>query len=113
MEDDVDWVKLSTCDWRIFHSRTHEFWFRKEVCGESSYTNTPVYYKVSNDTLYLLVQSPTLKPKKFRAKTKIEQIPIGLIKTEHMFKGALLFPSDPKYEIAEKDLESEGYKKFP
>lgn len=113
MEADVDWVELSMCDWRIFHSREREYWFRKEVYSQSTYINTPIYYKVSNDTLYLLVQSPTSRPKKFRSKAEIKQIPIGLFETSRTFRGALSFPDDPAYKIAKEDLENEGYKKFP
>ena len=106
-----DYLELTTCYWRIYKSPNHEYVFEESNTRQSN--NTPIYYKVSNDTLYLLVNTPVLKPKKFKSKVKVQQISINEFKTERTFKGVLMFPSSPKHRIAEEDLRHKGYKKFP
>lgn len=91
---DID-IKLSTCNWLIYHLPKHEY----------NLIADPVYYKVSNDSLFLIVNDTIPKPKNFRAKTKIIQI------TRRAFfrtSGYSIW-TEKEHDI----LESQGYQKFP
>ena len=99
-----DFAELSTCGWRIFNSSEHEYQFYEIFTDRP--INTPIYYKVSNDTLYLFVTSSIPKPDKFRGKTKIIQM--SLIDLLERF-DLLYRDIDEKNEL----LESKGYCKFP
>lgn len=90
-----DFAELSTCGWRIFNFPEHEYHF----------SSAPIYYKISNDTLYLIVSSPIPKPQKFTKKVKIIQM------TEETLFGEPFYSEHTLED--EIKLKSQGYCKFP
>ena len=91
----ISCIELTTCDWRIFKLPKHEYYFYENY----------VYYKVTSDTLYLIVGHPIPKPKRFKGKTKIIQVAEKEVLKRTYFSVHT--------EEDEKKIKAQGYCKFP
>lgn len=98
-------VEVSKCDWRIFNSSKREYWYHE------LYNNPlPLYYKVSNDTLYLLLKYSVDPPPDIKMKTKVVQIPLkNYISKEKPYGWSLDYTS----KKGQLYFEKMGFTKFP
>ena len=103
-------IELSTCDWRLFNNEKKEFWFPKGTMG-LEYSDSPrfIYFKVSNDTLYLSVYTATNTPVQWNSKAKIVQIEESHFTTKEGIHGWMYVNAEERKE----KLERLGYIKFP
>ena len=97
--------EVSTCDWRCYFSEEREYWYHRPYDN-----NAFMYYKVSNDTLYLLLAGAIPRPPKFKAKTKIVQTEFRHFTVPGHCKGTLTYSRGTQEE--DSILKSIGYERF-
>lgn len=103
-------IELSTCDWRLFKTENKEYYFPKNNIGIGySDSSQFLYYKISNDTLYLSVYTATEIPVQWKSKAQIIQIEESHFITEEGIHGWRYVDEEKRKER----LERLGYTRFP
>ena len=97
------WAEVSTCDWRCFFSEEKEYWYHFPFND-----NSFMYYKISNDSLFLLCSEAIIPPPKFGAKVKIMQIEFSNIDVPDC---PLIYIPEEQAKV-DSVLKTMGYERF-